>query len=182
MNNKLINYIKSDLYRYEENINIFTAIKHFVLNKGFRYMFFWRIHKSKSLVKYIGKMYIFFAKRGSIQIPTEAKIGYGLFIGHGGPICVNPSTVIGDNCDIYQFVTIGSEKGKAAQIGNNVYIGPSTCIVEDVKIGNNVTIGAGSVVTKDIPDNSTAVGNYAKVINKNKPGRFIKRKWKNEDK
>ena len=50
-------------------------------------------------------------------------------------------------------------------------------LVENVKIGNNVTIGAGSVVTKDIPDNATAVGNYAKVINYNNPGRYIKNPW-----
>lgn len=56
-------------------------------------------------------------------------------------------------------------------------MGPSVCIVEDVKIGSNVTIGAGSVVTKDIPENATAVGNYAKVINYNHPGRYIKNKW-----
>ena len=54
------------------------------------------------------------------------------------------------------------------------------CIVENVKIGNNVTIGAGSVVTKDIPDNATAVGNYAKVINYNNPGRYIKNRWYSE--
>ena len=39
-------------------------------------------------------------------------------------------------------------------------------------IGNNVTIGAGSVATKDISNNATAVGNYAKVINYNNPGRY----------
>lgn len=41
-----------------------------------------------------------------------------------------------------------------------------------------MTIGAGSVVTKDIPSNATAVGNYAKVINYNNPGRFINNQWK----
>lgn len=61
--------------------------------------------------------------------------------------------------------------------GDNTYIGPNVCIVENVKIGNNVTIGAGSIVTKDIPDNATAVGNYAKVINYNNPGRFIGNRW-----
>lgn len=90
---------------------------------------------------------------------------------------VNPSAVIGNNCNLGQFTTIGSNKGKAAVIGDNTYIGPNVCIVENVRIGSNVTIGAGSVVTKDIPDNATAVGNYAKVINYNDPGKFISNRW-----
>ena len=113
----------------------------------------------------------------SIQIPYETKVGYGLYIGHGGPVIVNPTASIGNNCNLSQFVTIGSNEGKAAYIGDNTYIGPSVCIVENVTIGNNVTIGAGSVVTKDIPDNATAVGNYAKVINYNAPGIYIKNRW-----
>ena len=62
-------------------------------------------------------------------------------------------------------------------IGDNTYIGPSVCIVEDVVIGKNVTIGAGSVITKNIPDDATACGNYAKVINYNNPGRYINNRW-----
>lgn len=87
---------------------------------------------------------------------------------------MNPTVVIGNNCNLSQFTTIGSNHGKAAIIGDNVYIGPNTCIVEDVHIGLQVTIGVGSVVTKDIPDNATACGNYAKVINFKNPGRYIK--------
>ena len=104
-------------------------------------------------------------------------IGYGLYISHGGPVVVNPSTVIGNNCNLSQFVTIGSNEGKAAVIGDNVYIGPNTCIVEDVCIGDNATIGAGSVVTKDIPSNATAAGNYAKVLNFNNPGIYIQNRY-----
>ncbi len=116
-----------------------------------------------------------------IQLPRQTKVGYGLYIAHGGPIVINPSTVIGNNCNLSQFTTIGSNEGQAAIIGDNTYIGPGVCIVENVKIGSNVTIGAGSVVTKDIPDNATAVGNYAKVINYNNPGRYIQNRW-NKDK
>ena len=76
--------------------------------------------------------------------------------------------------DPVKFTTIGSNHEKAATIGDNTYIGPNVCIIEDVKIGSNVTIGAGSVVTKDIPDNATACGNYAKVINFNDPGRYTR--------
>lgn len=49
--------------------------------------------------------------------------------------------------------------------------------VDSVVIGNNATIGAGSVVTKDIPEDATAVGNYARVINYNNPGRYVKNRW-----
>ena len=83
-----------------------------------------------------------------IQLPRQTKVGYGLYIGHGGPVIVNPTAKIGNNVNLSQFTTIGSNRGKAATIGDNVYIGPSVCIVEDVVIGDNVTIGAGSVVTK----------------------------------
>lgn len=50
-------------------------------------------------------------------------------------------------------------------------------VVEDVSIGDGLTIGAGSVVTKEIPAGATAAGNYAKVLNYNNPGRFIKNGW-----
>ena len=80
--------------------------------------------------------------------------------------------------NLSQFTTIGANKGReAAEIGDNVYIGPNVCIIENVKIGDNVTIGAGSVVTKDIPENATAAGNYAKVLNTNNPGLLVNNRW-----
>ena len=69
------------------------------------------------------------------------------------------------NFTISQFCTIGSNKGHAATIGDNVYIAPHCCIVEDVKIGDNSTIGAGSVVTHDVPKNAIVAGVPAKIIN-----------------
>lgn len=77
----------------------------------------------------------------------------------------------------HNLLQSASNEGRAAVIGDNVYIGPNTCIVEDVNIGNNATIGAGSVVTKDIPSNATAAGNYAKVLNFNNPGRYVENRW-----
>ena len=74
-------------------------------------------------------------------------------------------------------MSIGSNHGTPAIIGDNVYIGPHDSIVENVKIGNNVTIGAGAVVTKDIPANMTAAGVPAKVISDKKPGRYIGNRW-----
>ncbi len=64
-----------------------------------------------------------------------------------------------------------------ATIGDNVYIGPQVCIVENVKIHDNATIGAGAIVTKDVPANATVAGVPAKVLNYNNPGRYVNRRY-----
>ena len=141
-------------------------------NKTFRFQYALRMSQALGISKILGLvLWKLNRTRHYIQIPRSTKIGFGLYIGHGGPIVVNGTTKIGDNCNLSQFTTIGSNHGHAATIGNNVYVGPNVSIVEDVIIGNNVTIGAGSVVTKDIPNDATAVGNYAKVLNYNNPAR-----------
>lgn len=172
-------YVKSDLMRYYGKNDFPTFIKAYLKNSTFRLQYAFRMCQSSGPARILGLfLWIINCTKKRIVLPRQTKVGYGLYIGHGGPIVVNPSAIIGDNCNLSQFTTIGSNTGKAATIGNNTYIGPNVCIVENVKIGNNVTIGAGSVVTKDIPDNATAVGNYAKVINYNNPGRYIKNCWK----
>lgn len=175
-------YIKSDLMRYYGAYDCFTFLKAIVCNNTFRFQYVFRLCNENGYKRIIGLiLWKLNRTKRYIQLPRGTKVGYGLYIGHGGPIIINPSTVIGDNCNLSQFTTIGSNKGMAAIIGDNVYIGPGVSIVENVIIGNNVTIGAGSVVTKNIPDNATAAGNYAKVLNYDSPGRFIKNKWtKNE--
>jgi len=173
-------YVKSDLFRYYGKCDYITFVKAILRNRTFRFQYAFRMVQSRGISKYWGFfLWVLNRSRKLIQIPRITKVGYGLYIGHGGPIVVHPSTVIGNNVNLSQFTTIGSNHGKAATIGNNVYIGPNVCIVEDVIIGDNVTIGAGSVVTKNIPDNATAVGNYAKVINYNDPGRYVTCRWTN---
>ena len=174
----MLDYIRSDLFRYYGRCDFLTLIKAYLINSTFRFQVSLRIAGGKGLLGLFGKILCKLSITGTrIKISPKTKIGYGLYIGHGGPIVVNPTAVIGNNCNLSQFTTIGSNASKAATIGDNVYIGPGVCIVEDVKIGNNVTIGAGSVVTKDIPDNATAAGNYAKVLNYNNPGRFVNKRW-----
>ena len=174
----MIDYIKSDLMRYYGKYDIFTFIKAYFFNRTFRFQCAFRLCHSTGIIKMFGLfLWSINRTRRTIQLSRKTKVGYGLFIAHGGPIIVNPTAIIGNNCNLSQFTTIGSNRDKAAIIGDNTYIGPNVCIVEDVRIGNNVTIGAGSVVTKDIPDNATAVGNYAKVINFDNPGRFVGCRW-----
>lgn len=172
-----IELIKSDLFRYAGTTSSKAFIKTYIKEAGFRFSVAFRLVNAGGGVKLFGIILWKLRNHQEIQILRKTKIGYGLYIGHGGPVIINPTAVIGNNCNLSQFVTIGSNEGKAAVIGDNVYIGPNTCIVEDVSIGDNTTIGAGSVVTKDIPSNATAAGNYAKVLNFNKPGRYIKNRY-----
>jgi serine O-acetyltransferase len=124
-----------------------------------------------------------YLRKYGLQIYPQTKIGYGLYIGHGIGIIISPSAEIGNNCNLSQFTTIGTNHKKAAIIGDNVYIGPSVCIVEDVNIGNNVSIGAGAVVVKDVPENATVAGVPAKILNYNNPGRYVNNRWeRNESK
>ena len=171
-------YVKSDLYRYYGKTDFLTFVKGYLLNRSFRFQYALRMCQTRGLSRYYGLLlWRLNRTKKQIQILRNTKIGYGLYIAHAGPLVVHPTAVIGNNCNLSQFTSIGSNEKHAAIIGDNVYIGPNVCIVEDVKIGNNVTIGAGSVVTKDIPDNATAVGNYARVINYNDPGRYILNRW-----
>lgn len=177
MSKSFISYIKSDVYRYYGKCNAYALCRGF-FNSTIRFQYILRMCRSRGFLKFFGNMlYKLSRTRKTIIIPKQTEIGYGLYIGHGGPVVINKTAKIGNNVNLSQFVTIGSNIEKAATIGDNVYIGPNVCIVEDVEIGNNVTIGAGSVVTKDIPDDATAAGNYAKVLNYNNPGRYIQNKW-----
>lgn len=176
---KITQYIKSDLYRIKGTVDLKTYILASIFNRGFKYTFWLRINRSNNkILRLLARIMLTVKSRSyQIQISRNAEIGYGFFINHGMCVVIAGSAKIGNNCTVSQFLTIGSMHDSAAEIGDNVYIGPGVSIVENVKIGNNVTIGAGSVVTKDIPDNVTAAGVPAKVISSKSPGRLIYHAW-----
>ena len=120
-------------------------------------------------MKFIARMISQHARhRTGIEIHPGAKIGKGLFIDHGMGVVIGETTEIGDNCTIYQNVTLGGtgkENGKRhPTLGNNVLIGAGTKVLGPVYIGDNSRIGAGSVVLRNLPANCTAVGVPAEVV------------------
>ena len=100
--------------------------------------------------------------RYGIELNQHTKIGYGLRLPHKGGIVVHPATIIGNNCEIMQGVTIGNnilkDRDAVATIGDNVLICAGAKIIGAVTIGNNVVIGANAVVTKDVPAGTIVAG------------------------
>jgi serine O-acetyltransferase len=179
-----LDLIKSDLRRMSDRTDLRAFLRYFFRREEFNYMVWFRLasgYKKRGLIRSLLRRKLRTQQRRfGIVIPAGTSIGPGFYIGHFGGIVVNETAVIGANCNIAQGLSIGSNHGKAATIGDNVYIGPNVCIVEDVTIGDNVTIGAGSVVTRDIPSNVTAAGSPARVLRQDdevRAGRYIKRRW-----
>lgn len=105
-----------------------------------------------------------------VEIHPAAQLGRRFFIDHAMGVVIGETTIVGDNCVLYQGVTLGgtgNETGKRhPTLGNNVTVGTGAKVLGNICIGNNVKIGGNSVVVKDVPDNCTVVG---------VPGRIIKR-------
>jgi serine O-acetyltransferase len=97
-----------------------------------------------------------------IEIHPGAEIGRRLFIDHGMGTVIGETAIVGDDCTLYQGVTLGGtgkEKGKRhPTIGNNISVGSGAKLLGNITVGDNCRVGAGSVVLRSVPANSTIVG------------------------
>ncbi len=153
-------FIKSDFSRYKKRYprNLGEVLWACMRIPCFHYTFWMRLGGVKGVLYPFAKIARkHLSRKYGLQIDSSTHIGKGLYLGHGY-IIVNPTAIIGENVNLSQFTTIGSNHGSAAVIGDNVYIGPNVCLVENVHIGDNAKIGAGAVVVKDVPAYATAVG------------------------
>lgn len=105
-----------------------------------------------------------------IEIHPGATIGKGLFIDHGTGVVIGETAEIGDNCTIYQGVTLGGtgkDVGKRhPTLGNNVMVGAGAKVLGPFSVGDNAKIAAGAVVLHEVPADTTAVGIPAKAVAK----------------
>ena len=103
-----------------------------------------------------------------IEIHPGATIGRRLVIDHGTGIVIGETAEIGDDCLLYQGVTLGGtgkEKGKRhPTIGNNVVVASGAKVLGSFTVGDHAKIGAGSVVLKPVPPYATVVGIPGRIV------------------
>ena len=148
-----------------------TSIEVFFVYSGLHAVIYHRIahwffkHKMFFIARMISQTARFLT---GIEIHPGATIGKGLLIDHGAGVVIGETAVVGDNCTIYQGVTLGGtgkHTGKRhPTIGNNVMIGSGAKVLGPFKVGDNAKIAAGAVVLAEVPANCTAVGVPARII------------------
>ena len=126
--------------------------------------FFYR-HNFKFLARLISQRCV---RKTGIEIHPAATIGKRLVIDHGVGVVIGETAEIGDDCLIYQGVTLGGtgkDLGKRhPTLGNNVMVGAGAKVLGPFKVGDNSRIAAGAVVLAEVPENSTATGVPARIV------------------
>ena len=114
-------------------------------------------------VSHLGRLFT------GIEIHPAARIGRRLFIDHGMGVVVGETAEIGDDCTLYQGVTLGGTSLTRGQkrhptLGNGVIVGSGAQVLGPFQVGDGARIGAAAVVLREVPDGATMVGNPARQI------------------
>jgi len=144
---------------------------------GFQALLFYRLahwlwqsgwHLCGRFVSHIGRMLT------GIEIHPGAKIGRRLFIDHGMGVVIGETAEIGDDCTLYQDVTLGGtslERGhkRHPTLGNDVIVSAGAQVLGPFRVGDGARIGAQAVVLKEVPDGATMVGIPARPTGRGAP-------------
>ncbi|MBK9362314.1 MAG: serine O-acetyltransferase [Rubrivivax sp.] len=104
-----------------------------------------------------------------IEIHPGATLGRRVFIDHGMGVVIGETAEVGDDCTIYQGVTLGGTSlARGAKrhptLGQGVIVGANAQVLGGFTVGDGARVGSNAVVVKPVPPGATAVGNPARVI------------------
>ena len=104
-----------------------------------------------------------------IEIHPGATIGRRVFIDHGMGVVIGETAEVGDDCTLYQAVTLGGtswNKGKRhPTLGTHVIVGAGAKIIGPILIGDGAKVGSNAVVVKPVPAGATVVGIPGRLVN-----------------
>ncbi|WP_250472601.1 serine O-acetyltransferase [Caballeronia sp. GAFFF1] len=104
-----------------------------------------------------------------IEIHPGATLGRRVFIDHGMGVVIGETAIVGDDCTIYQGVTLGGTSlSRGAKrhptLEQGVIVGAGAKVLGSFTVGAQAKIGSNAVVVKPVPAGGTAVGNPARVV------------------
>lgn len=123
-------------------------------------------------MKWLGRFISTLARiLSGIEIHPAATIGRRVFIDHGFGVVIGETAEVGDDCTIYQGVTLGGTSlSKGAKrhptLGRGVIIGAGAKVLGSFTVGDGAKVGSNAVLIKAVPPGATAVGNPARIIEK----------------
>ncbi|PRX27589.1 serine O-acetyltransferase [Paraburkholderia sp. BL18I3N2] len=125
----------------------------------------WRA-KRRWFARFVSQMARFMT---GIEIHPGATLGRRVFIDHGMGVVIGETAQIGDDCTIYQGVTLGGTSltrgaKRHPTLERGVIVGAGAKVLGGFTIGADAKIGSNAVVTKPVPARGTAVGNPARII------------------
>lgn len=103
-----------------------------------------------------------------IEIHPGAKIGRRLFIDHGMGVVIGETAEIGDDCTLYQGVTLGGTSWNHGKrhptLGDDVVVGAGAKVLGPFTVHSGARIGSNAVVTKEVLAGTTMVGVAAHAV------------------
>lgn len=129
----------------------------------------WRAswHGPALVISYVGRIIT------GIEIHPGATLGRRVFIDHGTGVVIGETAEVGDDCTLYQGVTLGGtslDGGKRhPTLGQGVIVGAGAKILGPIIIGDHARVGSNAVVLKPVEPGTTVVGIPAKAVRREKP-------------
>jgi len=178
--------VRHDLYRYYGKLGLPIFLRAYLRIRAFRYTFWLRAaahFRSRPgvparIAHVVCRIFLeHYSLIFGYQIPAEAQIGPGLYLGHVGTIVVHPAATIGRNVNIAIGVTIGQTNRGRRQgvptVGDRVWIGTNAVLVGRITIGEGALIGPGAFVNFDVPMNGVVIGNPGRIVSEEGTAGYI---------
>ena len=123
-------------------------------------------------MKWLGRFISYLARIiTGIEIHPGATIGRRVFIDHGFGVVIGETAEVGDDCTIYQGVTLGGTSlhtgsKRHPTLGRGVIVGAGAKVLGGFTVGEYAKVGSNAVLLKPVPAGATAVGNPAHIVQK----------------
>lgn len=146
-----------------EVLTCYPGLHALVLHRRARWCWDRRWHWLGRFISHLGRFLT------GIEIHPGATIGRRVFIDHGMGVVIGETAEIGDDCTVYQGVTLGGTSlSRGAKrhptLAPGVIVGANAQVLGGFTVGEGARVGSGAVVTKPVPPGATAVGNPARIL------------------